>query len=392
MSSILHTSRLLKVARRECVRLKSNAVYGLCMLVFPLFVIFFFTSIMGEGQPQEMPIGVVDLDNSSTTRSLIRTLDAFQSTKVAARYPNFNAAREAMQRNEIYGFLYIPSGTTDELLASRQPKISIYYSYASLTAGSLVFKDLKTIASLGSAAVGSATLTARGLTAEQTKTFLQPIVVDLHPIVNPWINYNVYLSTALVPGCLFLFIFLITAYSLGTELKMQTSRKLLADAQGNIFTALAGKFLPHYIIHLAVVYFYMFYVFGILGFPHEGSIGAMLLLGALGVAAAVGFGIFAFGIYPSLRMSMSVCSLLAVLSFSMVGTAFPTFSMDAALEVLANIFPLRHFFLIYQISIFNGFPLSEVWVNIVALMVFALLPVIVIKRLHKALSQYVYIS
>jgi len=384
--------RLLKVAHRECVRLKSNVIYVLCMAVFPLFVIFFFTSIMGEGQPQDMPIGVVDLDNTTTTRSLIRTLDAFQSTKVIDGYTDFNAAREAMQHNKIYGFLYIPKGTTDQLLASRQPKISIYYSYASLTAGSLVFKDLKTAASLGSAAVGSATLSARGLTAGQIQTFLQPIVVDLHPIANPWVNYNVYLSTALIPGCLFLFIFLITAYSLGTELKMNTARQLLATAEENIWTALTGKLLPHFVIFLTVVYFYMFYVFGVLGFPHEGSVGAMLLLGALGVAAAQGFGIFAFGLYPSLRMSMSVCSLLAVLSFSMVGTAFPTFSMDAPLELLANIFPLRHFFMIYQISILNGFPLTEVWVNIVALAVFALLPLIVLKRLKKVFFEYVYLA
>lgn len=386
-----HIARLLKVAHRECVRLKSNAVYALCMIVFPLLVIFFFTSFMAEGQPQDMPIGIVDLDNTATTRSLIRTLDAFQNTRIAAHYSDFKAAREDMQRNKIFGFLYIPHGTTDQLLSSRQPKISVYYSYASLTAGALVFKDLKTVASLGSAAVGSSTLSARGLTPKQIETFLQPIVIDLHPIANPWINYNVYLSVALVPGCLFLFIFLITAYSIGTEFKMNTARRLLFCSGGNIFTALAGKFLPHFLIHLAIMLFYMCYVFGILGFPHSGSIGTMLLLGTLGVAAAMGFGIFAFGLYPSLRMSMSVCSLLAVLSFSMVGTAFPTFSMDAALEMLANIFPLRHFFLIYQISILNGFPLAEVWVNIVALLVFALLPLTVILRLRKAFSEYVYI-
>jgi len=384
-------NRVASTAIRECKRMKSNVMYLLCMIVFPVFVIFFFTSLMGEGQPQNMPIGVVDLDNTATTRKLIRTLDSFQSTKVAARYPDFNSARQAMQHNEIYGFIYFPAGTTDGLLSSRQPKISFYYSYASLTAGSLVFKDLKTAASLGSAAVGSATMSAKGYTAKQIQTFLQPITIDLHPINNPWINYNIYLSTALVPGCLFLFIFLITAYSLGTELKMNTSRNWLAHAGGNIATAMVGKMLPQTLIHLAIFYGYMFYVFGILGFPHTGGIGSILFLGLIGVLAAQGFGIFVFSFFPSLRMSMSVCSLLAVLSFSMVGTAFPTFSMDAALEVLANVFPLRHFFLVYEISVFNGFPLIDVWINIVALAIFALLPLPTLPRIRKAMTEYVYI-
>jgi len=88
---------------------------------------------------------------------------------------------------------------------------------------------------------------------------------------------------------------------------------------------------------------------------------------------------------------MSVCSLFAVLSFSLVGTAFPTFSMDAALEILANLFPLRHFFMVYEINVFNGFPLSEVWAHVAYLVVFALLPLAVITRLHRAISEYVYI-
>lgn len=372
--------------------MKSNAMYPLCMVAFPVFVIIFFTSIMGEGQPQNMPIGVVDQDNTATTRRLSRTLDSFQSTRVVARYHDFNSAREAMQRNEIYGFILFPKGTTDDLLSSRQPKISFYYSYASLTAGSLVFKDLKTAASLGSAAVGSATMQAKGYTPDQIKTFLQPITVDLHPISNPWINYNMYLSTALIPGCLFMFIFLITAYSLGTELKMGTSRQLLASGGGNIAVAMAGKMLPQTVVHLLVMYFYMFYVFGLLGFPHPGGLGPILLLGLLAVLAGQGFGVFMFGVYPSLRMSMSVCSLLAVLGFSLVGTAFPTFSMDTALEVLANVFPIRHFFMVYQISIFNGFPLSEVWTNIVSLAIFALLPLLVLHSIRKAMAEYVYIS
>lgn len=386
-----YIGRVLRIALRECERLRSNSVYLLCMVVFPLFVTLFFTSLMGEGQPQDMPIGAVDLDNTATTHKLIRTLDSFQNTKVAFRYPDFNSARQAMQRNEIYGFIYFPAGTTDKLLSSRQPKISFYYSYASLTAGSLVFKDLKTAASLGSAGVGSAVMSAKGYTADQVRTFLQPVTVDLHPISNPWVNYNIYLSTTIVPGCLFLFVFLITAYSLGTELKMGTARKLFAASGGNMAVALTGKFLPLFFVHLMVFYGYMFYVFGVLGFPHPGGVAPVLLLGLLSVAAAQGFGIFIFGIYPSLRMSMSVCSLLAVLGFSLVGTAFPTFSMDVALEVLANMFPLRHFFLVYQISILNGFPLSDVWPNIAALGIFSLLPLLVLSRMRRVMYEYVYI-
>lgn len=383
---------IISIALRECRRLRDNKIYLITMVVLPLFVMVFFTSLMHEGQPHNMPVAVVDQDNTSTTRRLTRMLDSYQSTAVVANYPTVEEARVAMQHGEIYGFLHFPKGTTADLLASRQPKVAYYYSYASLTAGSLVFKDLKTITTLGSAAVGKQVMTAKGYTEKQIMTFLQPIVVDMHLINNPWISYNVYLSTMLVPTCLLLFIFLITAYSIGQELKEGTANELIAKAKGNAAVALMGKMLPQNIIFQLVMAAYMYYTFGILNFPHPGGWGSIFLLGVLAVLAAQGFGIFMFGLFPSLRMSMSMCSLWGVLSFSMVGTAFPTLAMDGALQALAELFPMRHFFIFYEIVVFGGNPMSTVAINIAALVLFAAAPVFVLPRISKALKEYIYIA
>ena len=123
---------IYEIMMRELKILRQNHIYRFCMVLFPVLVIFFFTSIMDEGLPADMPVGVVDLDNTSTSRSLTRRLDGFQMSRVVARYPSVTEARRAVQRNEIYGFLYIPKGTTEKLLASRQPKISYYYTYTTL--------------------------------------------------------------------------------------------------------------------------------------------------------------------------------------------------------------------------------------------------------------------
>ena len=376
---------------RELRILVKNPIYGFCMVVFPIAVMMFFTSLLEEGLPESLPIGVVDLDNTSTTRSMVRRLDGFQTSQVVGFYSSVAEARHAIQQNKIYAFLYIPKGTTDKLLASRQPKISYYYSNASVVAGSLLMKDLKTISTLGSAAVGQATMSARGFTSGQIQAFLQPIRVDLHQVANPWSNYNVYLSTVMVPGVMMLFIFLISAYSIGTELKFGRSKEWLALANNHIFDALVGKFLPHLLIWLAIIYSYEYYIFGVLHFPHEGGVWQIILIGLLQVLSSMGFGIFAFGLMPSLRMSMSVCSLWAVLSFSMAGSAFPVMGMDAPLQSLSWLFPLRHYYMIYQITVFNGFPMLEAWFHFAALVAFILLPWIVVGKIKNAMLTYVYI-
>ena len=388
----MKTIRLLyQIGLRELLILKRNRIYGFCMVVFPLMVMVFFTSLMDDGLPTEMPVGVVDLDNTSTSRSLTHRLDAFQMSRVVAHYPSVTEARRAIQKNEIYAFFYIPKGTTSDLLASRQPKVSFYYSYTTLASGALLMKDLKTISTLGSAAVGQATMRAKGYTDSQIQTFLQPIKIDLHQIANPWTSYNSYLSTMLVPGMIMLFIFLISAYSLGTELKFGTSKEWLELADNRIVVALVGKFLPQTLIWLAIVYGYEYYVFYVLHFPHLGSPWMLVLLGFMQVLAAQGFGIFIFGLMPSLRMSMSVCSLWAVLSFSMVGSAFPVMGMDGPLQALSWLFPLRHYYMVYQISVFNGFPLLEAWFHFAGLAAFTLLPWLVIRKIKNAMLTYVYI-
>ena len=256
--------------------------------------------------------------------------------------------------------------------------------------GSLLMKDLKTISNLGSAAVGQATMRAKGYTQDQIMAFLQPIRIDLHQINNPWTNYNVYLSTVFVPGVMMLFIFLITAYSLGMELKFGKGTEWLGMADNRMVIALIGKFLPQTLIWLALIFSYEFYVFCILGFPHH-SYFMLIVIALLEVFAAQGFGIFAFGLMPSLRMSMSICSLWAVLSFSMAGSAFPVMGMDGALQSLSWLFPLRHYYMVYQICVFNGFPILEAWFHFVALVGFTILPWFVISKIKNAMLTYEYI-
>ncbi len=379
------------MVKREAKILYMNRLYGFCMVIFPLLTIFFFTSLLSEGQPEDLPVGVVDLDNTTTSRGLIRRLDAFQASRIVARYPSVSEARRAIQENQIYAFLYIPKGTTEKLLASRQPKVSYYYTMTSVMAGSLMMKDLKTISTLGSAAVGQATMRARGFTPQQIQTVLQPIVIDAHQIVNPWSNYNVYLSTVFVPGIMMLFMFLLSAYSLGMELKFDRGKEWLAKANGNILVAILGKFLPQALVHLTLVMLFQYYCYNVLDFPHQGGAWSVLLLSLLEVISGIGFGIFAFGLMPSLRMSMSVCSLWAVLSISLAGSAFPIMAMDAPIQSLSWLFPLRHYYMLYQITVFNGFPLIDGWFHLVALIAFTLLPWLVLRKIKNAMLTYVYI-
>ena len=387
-----YISQILNIALRELnIIVRKNHIYGFCMVVFPFMLVLFFTTMLDEGIPQDLPIGVVDQDNSTTSRGLIRNLDAMQTSRVIYRFANITEARNAMQEGKVYAYIYIPDGTASKLLAGRQPKISYYYTMTCMTAGSMASKDMKTIGMLGSAGVGKAMLSAKGASPTQIKAALQPITIDAHMIANPEGSYNYSLTTVFVPGILMLFMALLSAYALGMEMKFDTGKEWLARADGNIVVAIIGKYIIHALIFLLVIFLYQYYIFNVLHFPHLGGTWSIVRLTVLQVVSSLGFGIFSFGLMPSLRMSMSVCSLWYVLSLSMCGSAFPIAGMDPPLQAISWLFPLRHYWMLYQATVLNGFPVIDVWFHLVALVAFTLLPWFVIRKVKNAMLNYVYI-
>ena len=382
---------ILKIARRELRRMASKPIYWFCMIAAPLFCFVFFTSLMAEGLPTDMPLGLVDNDNTTTSRSLARNLDAFEMTSIKEQYANVTEAREAVQRGDIYGFYYIPKGTTRKAQRQELPVVSFYTNYSYLVAGSLLYRDMRTMSELASGAASRTVLYAKGATERQAMAFLQPIVIDSHAINNPWLNYNVYLSNVILPGLLMLFIFMVTVFSIGTEVKYNTVHDWLIMARGSMFHALAGKLLPQTLIFFLIGIAFAIGLYGVLHFPCHCGLPTMLLVMFLGIIGAQGLGVFMFAMLPTLRLSLCFASLWGVISFSICGMSYPVMAMHPTLQGLSLLFPLRHYFLLYVNCALDGYPLMNAAPYVVGLLLFAMLPLLLLRRLKKMLLVVPYI-
>lgn len=381
---------MFSIFLRELRRLAVQPIYWFCMVIAPLFCYFFFTSLMHEGLPESLPLGVVDEDHTVTSRNLVRNLDAFQMTDVVKTYSNVTEARKAVQQGHIYGFYLIPQGTTSEAQSQRLPTISFYTNYSYLVAGSLLYRDMRTMSELASGAASRTVLYAKGATERQAMAYLQPVVIDMHAVGNPWLNYNVYLSNVIIPGMLGLFIFMITVYGLGTELKFNTADELIQRSGGSVIVAVTGKLIPQLLVFLLSGTLYVLYLYAYLHFPCHCGLARMWCIMALFVMACQGMGVFMFTMFPTLRLGLSFASLWGVISFSISGMSFPVMAMHPILQGIANLFPLRHYFLLYVNSALDGYPLANAWPFVLALLAFALLPWPCMFRLKKVLTTYRY--
>ncbi|MDR0844421.1 MAG: ABC transporter permease [Tannerella sp.] len=385
--SIIHN--VFRVANRETRRLFGRKVYRFCTLGIPSFIVFFFVSLMYKGVPTDLPVAFVDLDNSSLSRNIGRQVNAMEYTRIAGQYVDFESARRAMQQGRVYGIFMIPPHFSQDVAAGRQPKLTIYTNNSFYLPGSLLYKDMSTVANMVSAGVVMQTGQARGATEAQIRAKIQPIVLETHAIANPTMDYEVYLNTVMIPGIISLLIICMTVYCMGIEIKENTREEWFNAGGGSIFVSLTGKMIPHTIV-FTVIGLLMYAVFFIFQDFPVNNILAMVANWILYVLASQAMGIFFIGCFPVLRSALCVSVLMAILSFSFAGFSFPVDAMYPVLKAAANIYPLRHYYLIYADQALNAREIVYSLPSYFALAAFLLLPVVIYPRLKWMLKTAKY--
>ena len=183
-------SPFVSVLRREWGRMTSRRLYFGACVVLPLFCIFFMATIFGSGQMERIPIGIVDLDWSATSRDISRTVETVPTFAVTAHFSDQESARKATQQKKIYGYLVIPPNFESDVLAGRQATLSYYYHYALLSVGSEVRGAFETVLQPLSMGPIVSEATALGVSESTVTNFLVPVNVLSHALYNPEIDYS----------------------------------------------------------------------------------------------------------------------------------------------------------------------------------------------------------
>ena len=371
------------VVRRELRIMRNRPIYLLGSVVTVAFCAIFFLTFLKQGLPHDLPIGIVDLDNSSLSRNFARQLDATQLGKVL-KYDSFAEAREDMQSGKITAVCVIPAGMYADVQASRRPTFTYYLNGLYFVGGALSYKNLLTMINLADGAVQREVLRAKGVNEDAIMGRIQPVNVDVHQIGNQYTNYGYYLTNIFLPGVLALTVVIILIYSLGAELKYGTSRHLLSTAGGSMYNALFGKLVVYTTLFSVIGLILILLMYDWMHFPINGSIWNMFLAIVLLVLASESVAIFIIGLLPIPRLALSIGALYSVLAFSMSGFTLPVETMPPYIQGLAEAFPLRHYFQFYSREVIFGTGFAGWWQEVIHLLIFLLLPSLVIYRLKGA--------
>ena len=377
--------------KRGCIQLVRRPMYFLLIVIMPLLCSWFLLDLIKDGAVQRVPVGIVDLDNSSLSRRISRNLNGFQQVDISHRYNNFAEARDAVQRGEVMGFFFIPDDLEDLALGGRQPVVSYYVNYAYYAPASMQYKGFKTISLLVNGGIVQTALRTVGISNEQIESTLVPYQAHVHMIGNPFTNYNYYLNSTFIPCFLSLFILLVTAFSLGLELKSGLSRQWIKNSGGSMFLALVGKLVPQTVLFTAVGWFIQWMMYRCFDFPLNCNPWHMLSAMFLLVIANQSFAVLMFCFVPNFRYGTMLCTLLGMVSFSFSGFSLPQEAMYPWVTSLGYVMPIKYFFLIMVDQSLNGIDLYYSRVYYAALIGFTILPMLLSWRLKKECMNPVYV-
>jgi ABC-2 type transport system permease protein len=367
---------LNRVFYRELRRIWAHPHYTVVLTLGILFTFVVFASMTREGQPQNMPVAVVDLDGTYLSRRICHEIDATQGVRVAAVYHDHTTARRAMQRGEIFAYYEIPQGTYNELLQFRSPHFVLYVNSAYMLAGTLSYKQLATMGMTAAAAVQREVYRKRGFTDDAIMGLIQPIEFDTRNIGNPWINYGNYLMTTLIPAVIAFVVLMHTTYVIVRERQERSLRAWMKKARGRTLPALLGKMLPYTIHYSLLLLVANLVMFGPMHYPLAGSWPLMMLNSVLLVFAAQCAACFIAGCIPEAPLAMGISGLYSAMSFSLSGFSFPVESMPRFFEPFSWLYPIRHYFRNYADIAIYGSGLHQCWPHFCALIAFGLLLVL----------------
>lgn len=381
---------IISVLVRELRRMVSRPIYLVMTIVIPLVVVLFFATFLNKGVPTQMPIAVIDFDNSSSSRQIVRTISSGQFCKVKYKLSSYEVAQARMQRGDIYAFVIIPRDFQKNVVNGNQPEVVFCTEYVHYLGGSLIMKELTTMLNTMSAGVNLKLRLAKGEDQNRAMAQIQPIKTDIHIIGNPTLNYSYYLSSIIMPGIIFLMCLVCTIYVVGIEIKQGTSRRWLAMADKAIWKALLGKLLPYTVLFSIMEILCRIILEKYLGFTIHGTAPLLYLGSVFTIVAYQALGILIIGCLPSMRTALSIGAFYGTLGFTLAGFTYPTLAMSPAVRPYSLLYPLRQYYVIYSNVQINGLGMLDSWKPFVYLLMFNILPFLVLSRLKKAMVRLNY--
>ena len=376
-------NRFINTIKREISKIKFNKFLMVMLFIAPIVFSIVVIWTFSAGIPKNLPIAVLDLDNSDITRTITRAIDSTPSAKVRYKVENYNQGYDLIKEGKVYAIIVYPKDFKKDLNRNNTPQIVYYYNNQMILIGSIITKDIQSAVMTLTKSVDAQIRMKKGLAKDPTLSKINLIRVDEKIKSNPYLNYSYFLSYAAVAHVFQIFAVLLAVWTLGIEFKEGTTKEWLKEADNSIISAVFGKLS----VYLIVLFIQMFIVYGgyviIYGAPFEGNILFTIFSSGIFLLAYQLIGLAFVAVLSNLRFAMSVGAFYTSLGFSLAGMTFPNMGMPLFARFYSSLLPVRPYVNLLIDQTMKGFMLKYDLIYLFWIMAIGLLGTMFVPLLKK---------
>ena len=380
-------SHTCAVMRREAARLARQPMYLVLMVILPVVSFAFFALLFGQGAIRNIPIAMLDQDNTALSRKVVQMIDETPTALVAYGIQDMAEGERLMREGKVMAIVLVPPFFEKSILSNTQTHLENYVSGTNITVNGLLSKDIQTAVTTFSAGIQLQLLMKQGLTESQAMAQLMPVRFDKHVLFNPHINYGYYLAPSFMPMMLMIFVVMTTIFAIGTELKNATARDWLQTGGDSIWAALIGKVLPITAVMFLISLVMLVINFKVVGTPLNGSLAVILVGTLLFILSYQSISVLIVSLLANLRLSLSIGGGYSVLAFTFSGLTFPIMAMWEPMQWVSCIFPFTFYTDLFVDQMLRGTPWVYSLPDLCWMSLFIVLPLLCLPRLKRVATE-----
>lgn len=354
----MNNSPFLTVIKRELNRIASSKVLIFSTLLGPIIAFLLVQWIFSSGVVRDIPISVVDNDQTSTSRKVTRMIEATPIAKVVKHSGNLSEAKLMMENGQVEAILVLPDELEKAIYRGEAKEVALYINNTNLVVGGNLKSGLYQTLATVSAGIKMQMLMKKGASEYQAIQQVMPVGLNTHMLFNPFGNYAYFLALGLLPVLLTVFTFLGSLYALGMELKDGSAHELMLAANNNIKLALLGKFLPYTFLFFCNAMCMNLILFKVLGTPLNGSLPMILFSEFMLIICYQALAILFLNLTSNLRLSLSLGSAFTMMALTFSGLTFPSMAMPVVAKGFSYLFPYTFWLKVFMGQSLRGEPIQ----------------------------------
>lgn len=380
----------LRLVGREFKLFFQNRVLLVLFLGAPIMYGILVGSVYKKGNVTNLPVIVVDEDNTPLSRQLIDMLNENEVIYVATVLPDhFNSQKEALKK-ESPVVVSIPKNFAANINYNRPTEVTLFVNTSNtLTSNYAMMAANVSVATL-KAGIQIKGLEKKGVPSYLASQQYEPFKTTIIRQNFRSGNYLYFMLPGVLLTVLQQVLMLGLALSFASEFEKGTFRELI-DKSSNVFQLILVKITPYLL--MSVFIYLLYYVYALVyrmplyieGFAFWGSSILFLL-------AVCFLGILVSILIPNQLQATEILMVVATPSFILSGFTWPLSQMPSWVVSIANCIPLTHYLQIFRTLVIEKGTVdmvsSSIWgLTLIALTSFILSVWVLHRKIKRTLKD-----